>query len=349
LSRVAENDALGFLLWNGDAVGDGVLGLSHDGQLLRNHRQPSDLSPLLNAIRPLAEGSLLLAGSVEDFDGLHGWVGKIDAAWNLTWETQLAHTFDTSDLVALPDGGALVRGGSFSDPDPPYGEFRPTRPADEWWVRIAATGEVLWQRSVALTLPTNVGGRPRKLMALTPDNQLRIAVVTADGTKLIVGALDGTSEVLSLDTTMADVKSLLALPDGRLALAGNDSAGQPRLALLEADGSLAWERSYGSLDQLGRGTELNAFAFDAARNELLVVGNVMRGSWMLAVSLAGDVDWELQRKPSLTNFDGDVLRVRPGDGPELTDVAVAADGTVLASGFSNRGLVYFMVGAGSCN
>ncbi|MES1187100.1 MAG: hypothetical protein ABUL60_25010 [Myxococcales bacterium] len=321
---------------------------------MREHPQPSQLSPLLNDAAPLANGSVLLTGSVEDFDGPHGWIGKVDAAWNLSWETQLddATLVGSTELSPLPDGGALVRGAFYKDAEPPRGERWTTRAADEWWVRIAPTGELVWRQSAsfALAFPTVTAGirGPYRLMALTPDLQLRIAVATTDGVKLIFGGLDGTSEVRALDTTVADVRSLVALPDGGLALAGNDATGRPDIALLNPDGSLVWERSYGFIDAHGGGTWLDAFAFNAARNELVVVGSVGSGSWMLALDLAGEPVWQLERAPSPTNIDGDVLRVEAGEGPELTDVAVAPDGSLLATGFSNRGLVTFMVGAGSC-
>jgi hypothetical protein len=354
LWRVATNAEGGFLLSFGDYFQSEVLGLSRDGQPLRHHGQPSELSPLFNKTVPLADGSVLLAGSVEDFDGLHGWIGKVDAAWNLSWETQLEDRtrFDVTDMIALSDGGAIVVGAFFTDADPPPAEWSTTRAGDEWWVRIAPTGEVVWRQAASFTLalPTGVGGirGPRRIVALTPDMELRIAVVSTDGIKLIFGGLDGTSEVRSVDTSLADVRSLLALPDGRLALAGNDAAGQPRIALLEADGTPVWDRLYGFVHEYGSGTVLNAFTFNAARNELLLVGDVEGGSWLLVLDLAGEPVWEVKRKPSPTNIDGDVLRLRAGEGPELTDVAVAPDGSLLAPGFSNRGLVYFMVGAGSC-
>ena len=321
-----------------------VASVGSDGLSIHDWDAPSDLVPMLTQAVPRADGSFLLSGAVDDFDGPHGWVGKVDPAWKLEWETELedARIFP-GNLAGLSDDGAIFMSSLL-----PENAANPGPTTDVVWTRLSSSGEVIWRQHV--TFDAQGGG----WMGLTSEPDPRIIIVAADASSLVVGDLDSSYQIVPLQTSLTSLVSAAMLPNGRLALVGHvgdniGGRGQVHMTMLELDGTVVWERDYGTGVDRGRTHVANGLVFNTARGELTLAGNnQLYGSWLLATTLDGEPTWELNRKQNPTNIDGEVWSVAADKGPILDDLAVSPDGTLLATGSSTQGLVYFVVGAGSC-
>lgn len=338
--RAFADGERGFLLSGYAASAQGATRVSAAGKFMRPQTSASDLNPELDQVAPLPDGGALLSGSVVDFDGPHGWIGKVDATWRLIWELELEQPAVLREsIVPLPDGGAVMV--TFEQEGSPDSKaFHVT------WTRISPQGAIGWQRRAAF----DNGGvdatwSSQRALALTDSSELRIAIQTDVGVQMIFGTLEGESELRLPDVDLMDVSHLVALPNDRVALLGRS-----KVVVLDAAGELVWQRDYSEPQAGLPGGWASAMVFNAGRQELLLVGQTPEsGSWMLAVDLNGRPVWELQRKAQPSDGQGDRFALFRGRGPQLLDVAAAPDGTVIAPGFSNERLVYFIVGAGSCN
>jgi hypothetical protein len=329
-NRAFGNGQHGFVLTSERDYSE-LVSVGLDGHVKRSQSNPSALSPSLDGLARLADGSALLSGTVMDFDGAHAWAGKLGVEGSLVWELELEPTSIVQvDLVVLPDGGAVVAAVS------QQGQTDASSKAfDVWWTRLSRSGGVVWQKQESFVGSSDGSGwETRSLLALTTDAELRIVVQTSAGARMIMGSLDGAYELRSVDTGLAAIQQVVSLPDGRIAIGGDG-----RVAVLNLDGAVLWERSYGAY--------FHALAFNAARQELVMVGESSKqGSWILAADLDGEATWELTRAQELAGEDATQL-VR-GRFPLLIDVAAAPDGSLIAAAFANFVLSYLLVGAGSC-
>lgn len=314
--------------------------VSRDGRPGAAQSEPSELLPQISELAPSPDGSTLLAGSVEDFDGRHAWVAKVDANWSLSWERQLAPTSASAvDVAVLPDGGAVVL--SFRQEEQPDVT---EKSSEAIWTRVSPTGEVIWQQQEAFQAPANELGWGATALALTDALELRILVTTKDGSRVIFGSLDGEKDARALDVSMETFTHILALPGGGFALVSNDS----HMVATDAAGSAVWARAHatgtGDLEHV----LVYGAAFDEARQELVLVGaNAWDGSWMQALDLEGHPTWELSLLPQVSLADGRTV-LRSGQGPRLNAVAVGPEGSLLATGIPGD-LEYLWVGGGSCD
>lgn len=335
-----QNANLGF--FTADFVGR-LRRVSLDGRLAGEQELPFERVPNISQFVSLPDGSALLAGNVADFDGYHGWVGKVDPSWGAPWERQLDTAPDATDLVALPDGGAVVV--SFRQVE--QGDPVVSSSLDVVWNRISATGDVLWQQQETLPAPASSLGRATRAVALTDAMELRIAVTTADGGRVIFGSLDGEKEVRALDVDLTTFAHVLAVPGGGFALVSKDS----HVAMLDASGNLIWQREYANKTGEFEQNFTDSAAFSSARQELVLVGrNAQLGSWLQALDLAGNPTWQLTLQVQAGNIKngGRIERFSPGHGPALYDVAAGPDGSLLATGVPGD-FAYLWVGGGSCD
>ena len=328
-NRVFANGEHGFVVGSGEDYSE-LVSVGLDGHVKRSQSNPSSLSPALDGLARLADGSALLSGTVVDFDGLHAWAGKLGVEGSLVWELELEQTSIVQvDLVVLPDGGAVVAALSHQDEaDVPSEAF------DVWWTRLSPAGAVVWQEQESFIGRYFPDWAKRSLLALTTDGELRIAVQSSDGARLILGSLDGEYELRSVDTGLSAIEHVVSLPDGQIAIGGDGG-----VAVLDLEGAVVWERSYG--------TYFYGLTFNAARQELVMVGeHGGQGSSITAADLDGEPTWELSRaQQPLGEASAQLVK---GRFPHLTDVAAAPDGSLLATGFSHDVLSYLLVGPGSC-
>jgi hypothetical protein len=356
---VSANRDRGFVLWEAGGNLTSLVGVAPGGDITQAIWHPSDLSPLLSSLVAQPDGSLLTAGRFGGFDGYHAWVGQVGSDGALRWEVDLGRS-EAGRLVILEDGGALVRGLQYEEGIAyDEGQF------ELFWSRLDGDGNTIWSNRVPLGAAAPVSGgslMDGEKLTLLSDQTLRIVEKTEDGFILIQGDLDGAFEQSPLTTTITDLTGVVGLRDGRLVLAGtapnpsgNDFPFFPliMLAFVSRDGIVEHEQAYGGVEERRpnqwSNDSLQAFTFNAARNEVVLVGNAKEGgSWMLATDLQGEPVWELRTAALPTNIDGDVSRIAAGQGPLLVGVAAATDGSVLATGFTYHGLVYMLIGAGDC-
>jgi hypothetical protein len=297
----------------------------------------SELGPWVTDVAPTPDGGALISGTVGSFE-FNSWVGRVDANWQLAWETTL--DVSTDEIALLPDGGAVVAGS--------YGESE-AGPTGISLARLDPSGNVVWQE----TLPLE-GFIPEwlwyaKRLSVRPDG-FRMLASTEEGIQLIDSTLDGELTQWPIDSTLAlTLTDSATLPDGRLAIASTRSSGAV-LTVVASNGAVLWEKLFGQ----GTSAEGFAVAYNAGRNELLLGGSY-RGTdggtmrtWMVAADMDGNQTWEMVRTPIDFNIDGYATATGDGQGPPITDIAVQPDGSFIATGETSN-LSYFAVSADDCD
>jgi hypothetical protein len=291
---------------------------------------------------PLSDGRVVLAGTIGDLSDKTGWIGMVDANWQLVWERVLAQS-GGNDLALLSDGDLIVSGPHIDGTESEEGEPH----AVQGMARFDVEGNVKWQASVELE-----GYEPlweRQLVVLA--GQPRVIAQTTKGLVMIAADNLGVLSTQLLDTTLAlYLGGVTALPKDRLAIASSRTPGAI-LTIVEADGTVVWEKSYGRNEDAGS----SGVAYDATRGQIVISGSYRgpdRGSprtWMIATDLDGEQQWELTRLPQeYKGADGLVASVSPDRGPDLRDVIVGADGTLVALGWTTFDLSFFVVGTDAC-
>lgn len=141
----------------------------------------------------------------------------------------------------------------------------------------------------------------------------------------------------------------VALPDDRLAILSDRQSAI--VTLIDADGTVLWEKGFGPqhLSQAG------ALAFNAERDEILVGGNTRgqdfseSGTWLFAANTDGEQIWSIEREGlDVGGTDGVIGEVDATRGPYVVNLAVAPDGSALAAGAAGDQLSYFQLGNGAC-
>lgn len=355
----------GYLLFGGSSFDAGLRRLDANGELLEQIPNPSDMVPWITDVASFDDGSVILSGVVQDFTsegGSQGWVGRLDASGSRAWELDVAlERAQHLVLRALPDGGAIVAGfGSVTTSTLPDGEDAAVSDDAEAgnglvsWMRISPTGEVVWQNGVEIYGPLTFTNQwyGAKLLTLGPEQTVKLVVQTRAGYVLITSDWDGESpQQTVLETRLAGgLIQSEALPDGRLAILSLRGGGV--LTLVDPDGLVLSEHSYGRLQN----AQPRALVLDAGREEL-IMGGSFRGddegqqrTWMVGVDLQGMQRWSITRDPIDLHYpDGNIDHVAPGQGPDVTDLAISPNGRMLAPGSSSFELSYFIVDPEGCH
>ena len=114
---VAEGND-GFLLFNNNSAGKGVVRVDHRGTFVERLANPIDAEHRVGDISLSSDGGAILSGSIWQMRPREGvWVAKTDSAWNVLWEGPLAPEAFDSTVHALADGGALVAGAAVGERD----------------------------------------------------------------------------------------------------------------------------------------------------------------------------------------------------------------------------------------
>ncbi len=343
----------GYALFSGGYVGRGVTTVGAAGELRQQLALQSVHVTELQDMVQMPDGSFVLSGYGvglgDSFNGTRGWVGKVDRNWNPVWETEVGSPGAyTAFLAALPDGGVIAAGTTWEaglGEDPPPADWVPTF----FWERLNADGQVTWRHDQEIDGLDEFVIR-KSILALTPAQEVRIVVPSNQGLVMIRSDLDGAFESTVLETSLALYPSgIVALPDERIAIASSRAPGAV-LSVLNADGSVAWEKVYGAPQD----AEANAVAYDPTRNEL-VLGGSYRGddngtqrTWLIATDLDGNQTFEMTRQPQSTYGDGEASEVEAGRGPGIDHLAVSPGGQILAVADTTFQLMYFLIGPEAC-
>jgi len=348
-ARTVADGNDGFWLYNHIlSNGQGVVRLDHQGATIDLLENPVDAQHSVESIVPTGDGGAILStarwgSEVVELEALLGpptqpEVVRMDADWSVRWRTPVgALGAGGTNLVALPDGGVIVVGIESASAEDDGRVF---------WARVSAAGDVLWQRSTAAA-----SRWPERPLVLGSDGRVRVVFQTSEGLRIVSRNLDGDAEQDQLlDTRLAlDLIGATGLPDGRLAIVSDRQSAI--VTLVDADGSVLWEKGFGR-PHLARA---GAIAYNPVREEILIGGSSRAesageaGSWLLAMSTEGERLWSLEREGlDVGGTDGVIGDVDATRGPTLGGLAVAPDGTALGAGFPGEQLSYFWFGSGGC-
>jgi hypothetical protein len=350
LTRVATDGDHGFLLFGQNL--DGLVSLSQEGDFVRHLPLPGfEQRAVIDHAVALPDGSLLLGGRVGESQLEHGWIGKLDANWNPLWEQQLElDSVEQTDLVALPDGGAVLMGVRWLD------LLEDGEGADDVFIaRFNPDGELLWEKRISFNGAHSFADqRGFRLLALT-EQRIHVAVPADDGVFLLSSDLDGNidearqqtplSESIRAFTTTGGAERIgvEGLPDGGVAVFSDHD-----VLILDADAEVRVEHTIGEQEYIA------AVRFDPARDELVIAGLYIEpdrfdlpGPWIRALRLDGEISWEA-RRPAFSFDDDGNLEVATDSAPPLTNAAIDSKGNMLMTGQIGRGLEWAWVGAEAC-
>jgi len=228
-----------------------VLKLDEYGTPLFDRTYGGPANDRVHAAAASHDGGLIVAGftASEGAGGRDVWVARFAADGTMTWSRTLgmAGHDEGFDLVALADGGAAVTGHFWTDEARGY---------DLAVARLAANGDLLWQRSVdRATFETGTA------LASTVDGDLIVAGTTGiDGlrnTDLWVVRLTDDGKTV-WDRTYGGLRGeepweVTALPSGDIVVAVETfsmgaGGGDIWLLRLAHDGAVVWERLFGGVN-----------------------------------------------------------------------------------------------------
>lgn len=350
-ARVVTDGADGFLLF-GDTL-PGFVRLSSAGEFVRLLPPPAfEQAAMIDHVVAMPDGSLLLAGTAGESQLEHAWLGKLDASWNPEWEYELElESVERADLVALPDGGAVLAGVRWLDRDDEL-----VGGADDILLaRFSASGQLLWEKRLSFESTHSFSEQYGFRILATSAQGVQLVVPTDAGVFRVISDLDGNIDPDSLVTALPDPVSPFAdsgrpaliglepLPDGNYAVFSTQ-----RLTVLDAAGELVLRFDADEQDAI------SAVRFDEQRGELVIVGqysepsvSALAGPWARALRLDGEVSWQM-RRPGLDFDSQGELHAGPESAPPLMDAAVDGEGNMIMTGYVGRGLEWVWVGGQSC-
>lgn len=314
----------------------------------------------------LPGGGLVAVGTGRSSDGGFGTnhgsfdlvVVELDADGGLVWGRSYGGSgFDEGNAIAALDDGGFVVAGSTSSTN---GDAVPGTHgyADFWLLRLSATGDIVWQRTLGGTLI----------------DEAHDVLVTADGDIIATGwarsangdvtdpqggydywvvKLDADGDLLwqrNYGTALDEsARSIAPAPDGGFLLCGIGS-GEPGapvghhgysdvlLIKIDEDGDVEWSRYYGG-SNAERVMEVlalpdgrfcvagftNSTDGDVASNIAEDQGQV----WVFAVDGAGELLWENSFGGTDLNDTGEALAPGPNGGVVVCSTAYSVDGDVL--------------------
>jgi hypothetical protein len=259
---------------------------------------------------------------------------------------------ERADLVALPDGGAVVAGVRWLD------RGNPAQGADDdiLLARISATGQLVWEQRLSFDAAHSFSEQYGFRILASTAQGVQLVVPTAGGVYRVLSDLDGNVEPESLATPLPTdsvrpfaesgqptLIGLEALPDGNYAVFSGEwmsvlNAAGEQLLRFDVDGNDA----------------ITAVRFDERRGELVVSGqsfdrtvSELPGPWIRALGLDGELSWEL-RRPGLSFDAQGELQASSESAPPLADAALDGEGNMIMTGHIGRGLEWVWVGGQSC-
>lgn len=313
-------------------------------------------------VRATPDGGWVMAASTQsnngDVVGQHGlvdiWLVKLSASGIIAWTRALGGS-DIDNVFGLEvtgDGGCVVVGQSASSDGDVSGAHGAQ---DGWVVKVAATGELEWQRTLGGT-----GGDMALDVLVTADGGYAITGVTAsnDGdfsgfhgnqdawmAKLDAGGSTEWLHVLG-GSAWEHPQSIAPTSDGGWILgittSSNDgdvvgAHGDKDLWLLKLDatGTIQWQEAYG-----GSSAESFTNAFQTSDGGYIlgamtssddgdVVGNHGDGDyWMVKLGPSGAIQWQKTMGGSFTDLATELIITSDG-GYILNGMTVSDDGDVV--------------------
>lgn len=343
----AAGDGTFFLFYPGTQTQD-VVRVDTDGHVLQQLAVPSDRVGSITDLIVLPSGTVVVAGDAPDTSGPKAWVGALDVNWNLVWEQTLGGAGGAQvDLALLPSGDFFAAAVAQW---PDVLDLPEEQRQDVLLALLGEEGDVRWEKSLRFSGYDGFSWGERRLTL--SGEEARVVVPTEDGIRVVVGRPDGTTDDMALDTTLAGgVSGVTALPTGRFAVASYGKAqGGAVIAVIEADGSVAWEQVY---EKAGSAAP-SAIAYDSKRKQIVLAGDYRADgdearTWMIATDLEGEQQWQLVRDPQRSGSeDAHIDGVAAGEGPTVAGLAIDPDGNIVAPAQSTFELSFFVIRGGVC-
>jgi hypothetical protein len=228
-----------------------------------------------------------------DVSGHHGnsdfadyWIIKIDTDGQLLWQRSLGGSDnDVANAVAATrDGGCIVAGASNSSDGDVTGHHGTNDYADYWIVKLDATGNIEWQRSL--------GG--------TGEDDANSVIQTDDGGYVVAGISGST--------------------DGDVT--GNHGGDDCWIVKLDSSGNVVWQRSLGGTANDGAssvvqsrdgGYVVGAYAFSDDGD---ITGhhwsNMSADYWIVKLNGAGEMQWQYSYGGSRNDYARSIAQTRDG-------------------------------------
>jgi len=350
--QVAAHGDDGFLLFEPGLPE--LIQVSPQGEFVNTLPGPAfDLSPVIDRVVTLADGSRLLSGITADPPLARGWLGKVDADWNPVWDQQLDLQFvEHTELEALPDGSAVVAGVRTLDREGGANQ------EDVFLARFSPAGELLWARSASFE-DTHSHSEPRGFRILARTEQgIHLVVATGQAVFRVQVDLDGNIDPESLATPVPEIERSQFTSTGHAEPVGIEALSDGGVALYTFQHVMV-------LDEAGQATMrhdatpgeyISAVRFDKARNELVTAGQQsdagsanLPGPFIRSLRSDGQISWEERRPPLILgttswNFENPTGR----SAAPLYNAAIDDRGNMLMTGNMVRGLEWAWVGTEAC-
>lgn len=192
---------------------------------------PARPNAMLRIARRLRDGGLLAVGHVGT-PSIDAWIVRLDASGAVTWSRTVGDPDSDErawEAFELATGGFIVAGQASTVPG-------------AWALRLDEAGAVAWQRSFGTSTAPPIYGGLAMPAAATSAFVIRggeITHVSDDGTPIWARQLTFTG-----GTCGAELRDVVATPDGGCAVAGMVDCGETcaLLAKLDAAGGLEWSR-----------------------------------------------------------------------------------------------------------
>ncbi|HET7152952.1 MAG TPA: T9SS type A sorting domain-containing protein [Candidatus Kapabacteria bacterium] len=243
-----------------------------------------------------------------DVTGHHGnsdfadyWIIKIDTNGQLLWQRSLGGSDNdvANAIAATRDGGFIVAGSSNSSDGDVTGHHGTNDYADYWVVKLDASGNTQWQRSL--------GG--------TSDDEANSVIQTEDGGYVIAGTSSST--------------------DGDIT--GNHGGDDCWIVKLDSSGNIIWQRSLGGTANDGTssivqsrdgGFVVAAYAFsddgDVTGHHL---SNMSADYWILKLNARGELQWQYSYGGSRNDYARSITPTNDG-GFAIAGTSESNDGDV---------------------
>jgi hypothetical protein len=270
-TKAAVDGADGFYLFNGNGAGRDLIHVDRTGRSLETLPTPVPEGRWTRDLDVAANGEVVLAGNVGFEPNPKAWAARIDVQRNVKWDTEIAPASAAHvQVLALDDGGALAVVSDYLE-ETTAGPYPKTRTVS--WMRIDPQGALSWRNELSYE-PRGDGYWWGDDSLQLQNERMRFVLETTEGLMLVSTDLEGESTSRALDTKLAfDLRGAVGLPDGRLAVVSSRQAAI--LTMVDAEGEVLWEKSYGR----SRIASPYGVIYNASREELLLAGAAMGASW----------------------------------------------------------------------
>ncbi len=296
----------------------------------------------------LSDGSYMVAGSVT-INALHYdyWLGKVSSNHELQWSVNLGGSDDEiiHSITATTDDAVIVVGTSKSDDGDVGNSLGDT---DGWVVKIDNSGSIIWHLVLGGSLEDQLNDIVRLqddtylISGYTYSNDgdivnnkgytdLWVVKITNDGTVLWSNTYGGTGfdrgRAITLHPNEAQVALVGSTTSGNGDISGTVwGSSDYWTLLLDTDGNIIWEASYGG--SLKDGALAATFTFDG---DIIVLGDILSIDGDVGINYGEDDQWLIKLDGDNGNLLWD-LSLGYSGGDQSKSVITSSNGDIIVVG-----------------